>query len=181
MKLSENTEEIVIRHVPVKEWVIGGILTLLSVAVFLWLLFSLFLLADRFAPIFAGWLDAAPVLVIVGALILVLLEIKYIRAPLVTVTISDRTKSVDIVRQRFYGAEKHRFYFAQTGKFKSYKNAVVSKSTYFLGLILANKKMLKLKIPLGRDQQETTRLIKKLNKFVRTRTPSIAAPEDAEN
>lgn len=83
-------------------------------------------------------------------------------APLVIITISQKTNGLDILRQRFYGSETERFYFFQIQKFKLYKSKVNFSSKYFPTLVLADKKTVELKIPVGGDKQTTIKLFKRL-------------------
>lgn len=159
MKVSENSDEIIIRHVPVEQWIIGGFLTFIFVVVCLVLTFSSY-------SFFDGLLGAFIAIVFVVC-IFGLKLFSMISAPLATVSVSQKTKSVDILNRRFYGSQKKRFYFNQIGKFKSYKPKLNFSSEYFLALVLANQKTLKLKIAIGDDKQETVKFIKKLNKFVK--------------
>lgn len=176
MQIVENSEEIRIRHVPVRDWIIGGVLTLITVVFFLWLLFFIFISPRGFSTsIFAAWWDAVPVLMVIAAFLWTLFEIKYLRTPLRTIVVSGQTNSVEIILQRIYGTRRQRFDFTQVDKFKSYKGKLNFSQAYFLALVLANRKTLKLKIPVGTDKLETTRLVKKLNKFVKSKKASNAS------
>ena len=164
MRLIENSDEIIIRHVPFGKWIIGGTL------IFIFCLFSIWLI---YPAIYSSSesLNLLPLFIFGAAVILIaVFDISLnsmIFAPLRIVTINEKTKSVDIVHQRFYGSETERYYFHQIEKFKSYKGTVSFSSRYFLALILANRKVIKLRIPVGDDKQETIKLIKKLNKFMK--------------
>ena len=164
MKLAENSDEIIIRHVPFGKWIIGGIL------IFIFSLFSIWFI---YSAIFSSSdsLGLLPVIIFAATVILIVVfDISLnsmIFAPLRIVTISEKMKSIDIVHQRFYGTEAKRYYFHQIEKFKSYKGTVNFSSRYFLALILANRKVIKLRIPIGDNKQETIKLIKKLNKFMK--------------
>jgi hypothetical protein len=148
----------------------GGILTFLTFIFCLFLLYAFFIAPRGFGEsAISKWVDLGSILIVVVVFAVLLLEIKMIRAPLVTVGIDQRTDSVDIIRQRFYGKKAERFYFHQIEKFKSYKGKLNFSQQYFLALVLANRKTLKLKIPVGADKLETTRLVKKLNKFVKSK------------
>ncbi len=173
MKFTENSDEIVIKHVPVKEWIIGGILTFFNGIFCLFLLFAI-LSAPRgfYASIIGEWIGFLSVLFVAIIFLLVLLfEIKTIRTPLATVAVNRKNARLDIAYQRFYGTKAKRFYFYQIEKFKSYKGKLIFKSSYFLALVLANKKVIKLKLPIGNDKREITKFIKKLNKFVKAKKP----------
>lgn len=170
MLITDNSEEIRIRHVPVRDWIIGGVLTFIIGGVFLLLVFALLIDARSFsASSVAGWWEGAPFLIVAAGLIMVLFEIKYLRAPLRTVVVSQPATSVEIILRRIYGTRRQRFDFVQIEKFKSYKGKLNFSEQYFLALVLANRKTLKLKIPVGTDKLETTRLVKKLNKFVKSK------------
>jgi hypothetical protein len=110
------------------------------------------------SDLFLGLIFAA-----VGAAVIIL---PLICAPQMNVTVSQKTKSVDIVSRRIYGVETKRHFFYQIQKFKSYKGKARFAPTYALALIRANRKIIKLKIPTG-NKNETIKLVKKLNKFVK--------------
>lgn len=173
MQLTENSDEIVIRHVPVREWIIGGFLTFLIGVFCLFLLFAILSAPRGFYESMLGeWLGFLSFLfVAVIFLVVVFFEIKIIRAPLATVVINRKNARFDVVYQRFYGTKSQRFYFYQIQKFKSYKGKLIFKSSYFLAVVLANKKVIKLKMPIGNDKQDITKFIKKLNKFVKSKEP----------
>lgn len=173
MKLSENSDEIVIRHVPVAQWILGGFLAFVFGGFCIWLVFSATLNPRIALKVETGeLLEFLPILVFIAASVLaVLFELKLISmicAPLATVIVSKETKSVDIMRRRIYSSKAERFYFHQIEKFKSYKGKVNFSSKYFLALVLVNRKVIKLKIPVYSDKQKTIKLIKKLNKFVKS-------------
>jgi hypothetical protein len=177
MQLIENPDEIVIRHAPIAQWISGGILAFIFGGFCLWLLFfSGFNLRDFLTH---GAVDFLEMLSVIAFIIIcslaILLEFKLISmicAPTITVIISHKTKSVDVLNRRFYGSQTKRFYFTQIQKFKSYKGKLNFSSQYFLALVLANKKVLKLKIMIGADKQNTIKLVKKLNKFVKSEITS---------
>lgn len=165
MKVTENSDEIIIRHIPVREWATGGVLTSILFGFFLWFAYSVFVSRNGLPKAFSG--DCLPVFIIGAAVLLVFFEIRTVSAPLVTVTIRKGIKAVDIRLQRFYGSRINRFHFTQIGKFKSYKGKINFSQQYFLALVLANNKVLKLNIPIGGDKQNTIKFIKKLNKFIK--------------
>lgn len=170
MQIKENSEEILIKHIPVKEWVIGGILSFITFVLCLSLLYVFFISPNGSSvPIIGDWAKSLPGLVVGVVFILMILDIKTIRTPLTTVIIDGKTERIDIMYRRFYGERVERFYFYQIEKFKSYKKKINFSQKYFLTLVLANRKTIKLHIPIGNDQQETTKFIKKLNKFIKTK------------
>lgn len=171
MKLSETNDEIIIRHVPIREWITGGILAFLSLVLCLFLLFAFFAAPRGYYETLLGdWIYVISFFVVIGVLAAFIYEIKAIRAPLTTVSINLATASVNIVEQRLYGKSVKRYYFYQILKFKSYKSKLNFAPHYFLELVLANKKKIALRIPLGNDQQTTVKFIKKLNKHIKTAT-----------
>lgn len=174
MKLTENSDEISIRHIPVGKWITGGALIFIFSVFSIWFIRSaIFSSSNSFEAGAESWHKTLPLLISAAVVILIaILGISLnsmIFAPLMTVTISRKTKSIDILYQRFYGNDAKRYYFHQIEKFKSYKGAVNFSSRYFLALILANQKKIKLSIPIGGDKQETIKLIKKLNKFMKSK------------
>lgn len=167
MKYTENSGEIIIRHVPLFNWIIGGSLTCISFFFILWFVYR------SYVNSFGNWSELIDVLFIIAIFVVALFEIKMIRAPLVTLIVKAETQSVDIVRQRFYGKKTQRFHFTQTNKFKSYKSKIHFSEKYFLALVLANRRTKKLGIPIGGDKQETVKFIKNLNKFIKSNKLSV--------
>lgn len=160
---TENEDEIVIRYVPVKEWILGALLSFLLLAlafIFLYFYFK----ANYIQSLF----DILPVVLIAATAVILIFDFKFILTPLSTVTVSRKTKSADIFRQLIYGSRMQRYYFTQIVKFKSYKTNILFVPQYCLALTLENRKTVKLKIPIGSEKIEITRLIKKLNKLVKS-------------
>jgi len=172
MQLTENSDEISIRHIPVGKWIIGGALIFIFSVFSIWFIFSaIFSSSNSFEAGTESLIKILPLLIFGASIILITVFgislHSMIFAPLTTVTISRKTESIDILYQRFYGKNAKRYYFHQIEKFKSYKGAVNFSSRYFLALILANHKQIKLSIPIGKDKQHTIKLIKRLNKFIK--------------
>ncbi len=159
MKLNENSDEIAIRYVPISQWIIGGTLTLVCLGLGFWILHI---------DLIGSW----PSIVVPIAIILFVISevggFLMILAPLTAITLSRQTNSVSILRKRIYGGKEKRYYFFQVKKFKSYKKHGKFSSKYFLALVLANQNVIKLKIPLG-TKEETIKLVKKLNKFIKSK------------
>ena len=129
MNFTENSKEIVLRYIPVREWISGAILTIIFIAVCIWL--SNPVLTDPlnfFKSLVNEWTDITFPLIILVTIILI--DIKEIKSSLVSftfqrkVTASKETKSVDFLRHDIFGSKTERFYFSQIEKFKSYKAAV---------------------------------------------------------
>jgi hypothetical protein len=173
MNLNETSNEILIRHVPVKEWIIGGILIFFTFVVCL-LLFHAFFAAPSgyYESLIGDWTGIMSVLLPLIAVITAIIGFSAIRAPLTTIRINSNTSSIDITHQRIYGTKTERFYFYQILKFKSYKTKMKTSQQYFPALVLANKRTIKLKIPIGSDQQNTVKFIKKINKFIKPKSLS---------
>jgi hypothetical protein len=174
MNLIENSDEIIVRHIPVREWIIGGILILVYGGFYIWLVYSAMLDSGIFNESSTKvWFGLLPILIFAAAIILIsVFDISLnsmMFAPLTTVIISEKTKSVDIIYQRFYGSKVKRHFFHNVEKFKSYKRTVNFSSGYFLALVLVNRKIIKLKIPIGKDKQVIIKFIKKLNKFMKSK------------
>lgn len=173
MKLTESSDEIIVRHVPIEKWIVGGTLIFVFGGFCIWLIYSAMLGSGSFfEPSTKLGLGLLPILIFTAAIILIaIFDISLssmIFAPLMTVTISEKTKSVDIHYQRFYGSKLKQHYFYNVEKFKSYRGTVNFSSRYFLALVLVNRKTIKLKIPIGKDKQDIIKLIKKLNKFMKS-------------
>lgn len=88
-------------------------------------------------------------------------------APWTIITIDRRNKMVKICEYRFYERRVQKYYFHQIKKFKSHfrKSRIYSK--YFLSLVLANQKEIKLRIVASEDKNTTVRFIKNLNRYVK--------------
>lgn len=169
MQIEENAEEIRIRHVPVRDWIVGGVLSVLTLVFFFLFLSALIFSAEFHRLLFGEWIDAIFYASLAASAILMACGIKPLIAPLTTVSVDHQTLAVTINEKRFYGTKTQRLYFHQIDKFKSYKGKLNFSPQYFLALVLANRKTLRLKIPVGTDKLETTRLVKKLNKFVKSK------------
>ena len=168
MQIAENSEEIILRYIPVREWIIGGGLVFIGGVCFFWMLYSLLINSSFLSKSFPGnWIELVPALMIGGLFLLILYP--FIRTPVVTVTINQKTKSIDAHFRRLYGIQTNRFYFMQISKFKSYKSAVNYSSKYYLALILANNKEVRLQAAIDKDKQKTIKLVKKLNKFIKSK------------
>jgi hypothetical protein len=174
MKLTENSDEIVIRHIPIGKWISSGALIFIFSVFFTWLIYPAIFNQDKFfASGIKDWFEILPILVFAAAGVLIVTFAISVSslffAPFITVAINRKTASVDILGWRFYGSETQRFYFYQIRKFKSYKGTANFSSRYLLALVLASGKVMKLRIPVGDDKQNTIKLVKKLNKFVKTK------------
>lgn len=174
MNLTESFDEIVIRYIPIEKWIVGGTLIFVFGGFCIWLIYSAMLGSGSFfEPSTKLGLRLLPILIFAAAFILIsvfdISSNSMIFAPLMTITISEKTKSIDIHYQRFYGSKVKRHYFHNVEKFKSYKGTVNFSSRYFLALVLVNRKTIKLKIPIGTDKQDIIKLIKKLNKFMKVK------------
>ena len=174
MNLTESSDEIIVRYVPIEKWIIGGTLIFVFGSFCIWLIYSaMFGSESSFEPSTRLGLGLLPFLIFTAAIFLiVVLDINFssmIFAPLTTITISQKTRSVDILYQRFYGSKVKRHFFHNVEKFKSYKGTMNFSSRYFLALVLVNRKTIKLKIPIGKDKQDIIKLIKKLNKFMKSK------------
>jgi hypothetical protein len=164
MKLFENSDEIIIRHVPVKKWIVGTILTFIFGIFIFWLIYYVFVSSRDFI---LALLETLPILFIAAAVAWILFKVETVHAPLITVIVNQKAGSVSVIHQRFYGKKETRYYFYQIQKFKSYKSKANFSPMYFLALILANQKTFELNIPVGSDKQNTIKLVKKLNKFIK--------------
>lgn len=159
METAENDDEIVLRHKPVKQWICGGVFLLLFLS--------------GYIPLIFYWLAVEKtwnLLIVLGVpllgVVFLYLIFSRISAPLMIVVISRKTKSVDIIRRRFYGTRTERFYFNQIDRFKSYKAAKKTPPNYYLALVLANRKTNKLKFPLG-EKKANSKLIRRINRFIK--------------
>lgn len=168
MELNENSDEIIIRYAPIKRWISGGVLLLVFSGLCLWLFYLVFVSPNGLAKSGGSdWLEILLLLISAAAVIVFISAVRMLCSPLIVVNINKKTKSIDILRHRFYGKRMKRLYFTQIGKFKTYK--LKTSPAYFLALAQANRKMMKLKIPLG-GKKENSKLIRKINKFIKSAT-----------
>ena len=151
----EHSEDIRLRHVPIVMWVSGALL----------LIFCFSVLVIGLVYGFFSWYLFA---FIAFSSVIALSSSSLIFAPLTTVDLCPKSKYIQISSTRIYGKRVDRYYFSQVTKFKSYKGKINFSQQYFLALVLANRKTIKLNLPIGHDKQETVKLIKKLNKIIRT-------------
>ena len=162
MSLKEDSEGMHFRHVPTTKW-IGGIFLFTGPAILLFALIKLAQNGSQFAYEWGVWL-----MVIFIALVsfIDIFSSSFLFAPLTTVDVCPTPKYIEVINKKIYGRKVARYYFSQVTKFKSYKAKLNLSQQYFLALVLANRKTIKLKLPIGADKQETVRLIKKLNKII---------------
>lgn len=180
-QIIENADEIILRYIPVKEWIWCGFLTLVFVIFCTWLIYSYFFKPSMlFEASTKDWFEILPVLLFIVAIgLLGIFEISLgsvFFAQMITITVNRRANYVEIFRQKFYFGKTQRFHFHQIKKFKSYREKRSYQqilegeekfsSTYFLSLILVNQKEIKLHIPIGEYKYDTVRFIKKLNKII---------------
>ena len=91
------------------------------------------------------------------------------------VIINPNARFVDLTRYQIYGRRTDRYFFHQIEKIKSQKPKRRFKTKYFAEVILINRTKIYVAIPIGDDKLEVTRLIKKLNKIIRSPS-SVAGP-----
>ena len=172
MNIVENSDKIFIRHIPFGKWILGGLLVFFYGGVFVWFILTVIKPQSSFESGTQSRFDLLPILLL-AAVILFLLEIKFLPllfAPWTDIIVSQKTRSVNILSRRIYGAKTERYFFHQIQKFKSYKGKTRLSPAYFLSLVLVNQKVIKLKIPIG-DKNSTVKLVKKLNKFINQPKP----------
>lgn len=161
-----ESEDIHFRHVPIVKWTCGA-----ALLVCLILLIVGLVSAARNGSLFSNtWGDLFFWLLLIFAAVVSLVDLSnssFLFAPLTTVDLCPRSKYVEICSTRIYGRKVERYYFSQITQFKSYRATLNFSQQYFLALVLANRKTIKLELPIGADKQETVKLIKKLNKIIR--------------
>lgn len=161
MKLVEADNKLIIRYVPIFQWILGGFLFLFAFLLFLFILYANLFKSNN------SWSDYLAVLFLTSVFVFLVLQIKMIFKPRILLTLDKNTKSIEIQRHNIYRKKTRRFYFHQIDKFKSYKQNLNFSSKYFLALVLCNRKTLKLEIPIDKDQKETRKFVRKLNKLVK--------------
>jgi len=174
MRITQNPDEIILRYIPVRAFIFGGGLVFIIGVWFLWLLYALLSGAGVLPKLLSGsLLEFIPAAILGGVFLLALYW--FVRVPVVTVTLSGKTKSVDAHFRRIFGSETVRFYFTQIHFFKAHKGAADYSIKYQLALVLENSKEFDLKFVIGKDKHEAAKLSKKLNKFIRPPKPSQKA------
>lgn len=151
----DGSDDIRFRYVPIVRWACGAILLLVCFTILL-----IGLVSGFFSWILIFFLALASVIIFCNSFFLL--------APMTTVVFSPESKYIQVSNARIYGKRVNRYYLSQVEKFKSYKAKLNFSQQYFLALVRSNRKTIKLKVPIGRDKQETVKLIKNLNKIIRT-------------
>lgn len=174
MEFKENSEEIFIRYVPFLKWSVGAALIFIFVFFGIWMLYNIYTNSN--------FLGITPFIVFSTAIFFLgIFDVGlgfFIFEAMVTVSIKRQARCIDISRQRIFGKKTERFFLHQIEKFRSYKAKHFFSTQYFLALVLANGKTVKLKIPIGNDKQNTTKFIKNLNKFTKTKLVTNEIPSD---
>jgi hypothetical protein len=161
MRIVEDSDGIHFRFIPIVKWIVGVCLFMAFTGVIVsHILFGFFAFQSWGGVIF--WL----VIILVISFVDILSD-AFLFAPLTTVSVFASAKYVEITRKRIYGENTKRYYFSQLAQFKSYKAKLNFSQQYFLAFVLANRKTIKLRVPIGAEKQETVKLIKKLNRILR--------------
>ena len=168
MRVQSSPDKIFIRYFPTASWTVG-LLTIIAGAGLM-----LFIVAGRrHDPLSnSGDLLNATVLglVLVAGSYLSIFDINShsgVLAAATTVVIDSLENYVQISRLRIYGCNVKRYSFYQVYRFRSYKVKRFGFERYFLGMKLQNHRTMKLGVPIGRERQPVTKLIKDLNRRVR--------------
>lgn len=174
VKITENSDEIVIEFLPIKEWMLAGILSLLFCFCSFWLICLFFFNPQNFlGENLKSWMDGTLIIIIILITLTISLDFKILpifrvfRASFTILKIDQKAKNIEIFRQWLYTRQTERYYLSQVSKVKSYKVKKLFFESYFLVLILANQKEIKFKIPIG-DKKEATNLVRKFNKLIKT-------------
>ncbi len=176
MSASDAREPIRLRHIPFRKWIFGGVLVIFS-------LLNSLLLVRNILQTGGNPDDLTSTLLLIVLTVLLCAciwfydSIKALIYPDVNEVIIDpNARSVDLTRYRIYGKRTDRFFFHQIEKFRSHKPKRWLRTRYFAEVILVNKKKIHIAIPIGDDKVEVTKLIKKLNKIIRS-ARSDSSPE----
>ncbi len=112
MNITESSGEIFIRNIPLGRWVLGGLLAFLFGGIFVWFILTAIKPQGSFESSPESWFDLLPILLFAAVSVtLVLFEIRFlplIFAPWMEITVSQKTKSVNIMSRRIYGAKTER-------------------------------------------------------------------------
>lgn len=172
---SDQSEQIHLRHAPVRDWILSALLSLVCLLIgcsLFWLMLRL--LGDTDNADFTLLLFGAAVAAVAASLFVG----RYCLTSAVSeVKIDLANQWVEVTRYRFYGKRRDRYHFHQIEKFRSYKakRFLSSRSSsYSLELILINRKKVRIRVTIGSVQAETTKFIKSLNKTLRQSKSSVA-------
>lgn len=175
MSASDAREPIHLRQVPVWKWVFASLVIIVN-------LLNTLLLVQNLLQTGADPDDLKSIFHFIVLTVLLCVSvwfhdsIKAVIYPDVNeVVIDPNARSVDLTRYRIYGKRTDRYFFHQIEKFRSHKPKWRFRTRYFAEVILVNKKKVYIAIPIGDDKIEVTKLIKKLNKIIRS-APSDSSP-----
>jgi hypothetical protein len=162
MEADEVTQTLHLQYVPVLEWIIAIALGLIFGGV------SYFIMGGRIPFTGDPFQDAISTVAAMFSFAMLIhffteLEMRS------TVEIDFKQRYFDITNYRLYGKRVRRFHFHQIEKVRSYKRRLNFREQYFLSLVLVSRKTVKLKLPLGGDKDGAVKLIKGVNRKIRSK------------
>lgn len=173
VKITENSDEIVIQFLPIKEWIFAGVLTLIISFCSIWLICLFFFNPQDFiGENLQSWLNATFFILIILFTIIFTSDFKILplfrvfQASFTILKINQKAKNIEIFRQWLFARQTERYFFSQISKVKSNKVKKLFIESYFLNLVLANQEEIYLQIPVG-DKKEAVSFVKKVNKIVK--------------
>lgn len=165
---SDQTKPILLRHAPIRDWILQALLAIVCLIVGVGLFWIFLGIAsdpsnlDATLILFCASIASFAASIYVGRSV--------ITSPVREVKIDLASEWVEVTRYHIYGKRTDRYHFYQIEKFKSYKATrfLSSRSSrYSLELTLLSRKKVRIRVIIGDSQTATTKFIKSLNKTLR--------------
>lgn len=166
MSSNTETERIVVQYSPIIDWVLRVII-LLSIFAILFAVVNFLIGFWRNSEVL-GWVGFAGFLVLAVWYAFFDINFKWLIGNDITkVDIDFASRHVDLTFLRLIGPKVERYQFHQVSKFSTYRPKRLLRVEYYLQMTLINRKRIPLRIPIGRDKQESIRLIKRINRLMK--------------
>lgn len=178
MKITETDNEIILRDVPFGYWTIGCILT----PVLGFIIIAMIAAATEDPSIIfrasdGGWLDSIMGILVSGFcfgffMLIFAAVFSFLLTPVKTTKINRQTQRIEHKSRGLFKNKTQVFYFSQVKGFDSEKIVTRRSVAYFLVLVLANQK--KIKLETGeRTADENEEILQKLNSFIKAKTDGL--------
>ncbi len=159
MRIDSSPEKVYLRHFPVAQWTLGLLVLGLCFAGVIWLILG--------PHPFDTWIEVAYNIVMANLAIYENRRNSGIRAPAMEVAIDNVQRFIQVRRTYAYRRRVDRYYFHQVDRFHSYRGRRFGIERYLLAMKLRSRRTNRLGIPIGKEKNEVTKLIKDLNKRLR--------------
>ncbi len=173
LEIPDELQSFRFRYTPIAERILGAVLIVASLTVFAFLARAIFLSGGDPDNVESSLLFITLTIVLCGDIWFHTSITSLIAPPVNEIAIDPKARFVDLTRLRIYGSHTDRYFFHQIEKFRSHKRKRFFVKTYFMEVILVNKTKIFIQIPIGEEQHEVTKFIKKLNKIIRSDAPSV--------